>query len=40
MSRKTKEPVFDDDNPEWTRQICQGYQFPAGVRLKDLAERT
>jgi uncharacterized protein (DUF4415 family) len=37
MSRKAKEPVFDDDNPEWTKaDFAKATKFPAGVRLKDL----
>ncbi len=37
MSRKLKEPVFDDDNPEWTKaDFARATKFPAGVRLKDL----
>jgi uncharacterized protein (DUF4415 family) len=37
MSRKFKEPVFDDDNPEWTKaDFAKATRSPAGVRLKDL----
>ena len=37
MSRKLKEPVFDDDNPEWTKaDFAAATKFPAGARLKDL----
>ena len=37
MSRKLKEPIFDDDNPEWTKEdFAKATTFPAGVRLKDL----
>lgn len=37
MSRKQKEPVFDDDNPEWTKaDFARATKFPSGVRLKDL----
>jgi uncharacterized protein (DUF4415 family) len=37
MSRKLKEPIFDDDNPEWTKaDFAKATKFPAGVRLKDL----
>ena len=37
MSRKLKEPIFDDDNPEWTKaDFARATKFPAGVRLKDL----
>jgi uncharacterized protein (DUF4415 family) len=37
MPRKAKEPVFDDDNPEWTKaDFAKATKSPAGVRLKDL----
>ena len=37
MSRKAKQPVFDDDNPEWTKaDFEKATKFPDGVRLKDL----
>lgn len=37
MPRKAKEPVFDDDNPEWTKaDFAKATKFPEGVRLKDL----
>ncbi len=37
MPRKLKEPVFDDDNPEWTKaDFARATKFPAGVRLADL----
>jgi uncharacterized protein (DUF4415 family) len=37
MSRKLKEPVFDDDNPEWTKaDFAAATKFPRGPRLKDL----
>lgn len=37
MSRKAKPPVFDDDNPEWTKaDFAKAAKFPAGVKLKDL----
>jgi uncharacterized protein (DUF4415 family) len=37
MSRKLKEPVFDDDNPEWTKaDFAAATNFPSGVKLKDL----
>ena len=37
MSRKLKEPVFDDDNPEWTKaDFAAATKFPGGLRLKDL----
>jgi uncharacterized protein (DUF4415 family) len=37
MPRKAKQPVFDDDNPEWTKaDFAKATKFPEGVRLKDL----
>jgi uncharacterized protein (DUF4415 family) len=37
MPRKLKEPVFDDDNPEWTKaDFARATKFPKGVRLSDL----
>jgi uncharacterized protein (DUF4415 family) len=37
MSRKAKPPVFDEDNPEWTKaDFAAATKFPRGVRLKDL----
>jgi uncharacterized protein (DUF4415 family) len=37
MSRKLKEPIFDDDNPEWRKaDFAKATKFSAGVRLKDL----
>jgi uncharacterized protein (DUF4415 family) len=37
MPRKLKEPVFDDDNPEWTKaDFARATKFPTGVRLADL----
>jgi uncharacterized protein (DUF4415 family) len=37
MPRKLKEPVFDDDNPEWTKaDFARATKFSEGVRLKDL----
>jgi uncharacterized protein (DUF4415 family) len=37
MPRKAKEPVFDDDNPEWTKEdFAKATKFPDGLRLKDL----
>jgi uncharacterized protein (DUF4415 family) len=36
MSRKLKEPVFDDDNPEWTKaDFARATHFPRGLKLKD-----
>ena len=37
MSRKAKEPIYDDDNPEWTKaDFAKATKFPAGIKLKDL----
>ena len=37
MPRRIKEPIFDDDNPEWTKaDFAAATKFPAGIRLKDL----
>jgi uncharacterized protein (DUF4415 family) len=37
MPRKVKPPVFDDDNPEWTKaDFAKATKFPPGIRLKDL----
>ena len=37
MPKRTNEPVFDDDNPEWTADdFARAVRFPDGVRLKDL----
>ncbi len=37
MPRKVKQPVIDDDNPEWTKaDFAAATKFPGGVRLKDL----
>jgi uncharacterized protein (DUF4415 family) len=37
MSRKAKHPVFDEDNPEWTKaDFAAATKFPRGVRLKNL----
>lgn len=37
MPRKSKPPVFDEDNPEWTKaDFAKATKFPRGVRLKDL----
>jgi uncharacterized protein (DUF4415 family) len=39
MPRKAKEPIFDDDNPEWTKaDFARATKFPEGVRLKDLKQ--
>ena len=38
MSRKLKEPVFDDDNPEWTKEdFARATKFPPGTKLADAA---
>jgi uncharacterized protein (DUF4415 family) len=37
MSRKMKKPVFDNENPEWTKaDFAAATSFTPGVRLKDL----
>jgi uncharacterized protein (DUF4415 family) len=37
MPRKAKQPIFDDDNPEWTKaDFERATKFPAGLRLKDM----
>ena len=37
MSRKAKPPVFDEENPEWTKaDFAAAAKFPQGLRLKDL----
>jgi uncharacterized protein (DUF4415 family) len=37
MPRRIKEPIFDDDNPEWTKaDFAAATKFPAGIRLRDL----
>jgi uncharacterized protein (DUF4415 family) len=37
MSRKLKEPVFDDDNPEWTEEdFAAATRFKGGIKAKDL----
>ena len=37
MSRRAKEPIFDEDNPEWTKaDFAKATKFPSGVRLRDL----
>jgi uncharacterized protein (DUF4415 family) len=37
MPRRAKQPVFDNDNPEWTKaDFAKATKFPEGVRLKDL----
>jgi len=37
MPRKAKEPVFDDENPEWTKaDFAKAARFEDGVKMKDL----
>lgn len=37
MPRKPKPPVFDNDNPEWTKaDFAKATKFAGGLRLKDL----
>ena len=37
MSRKLKEPAFDDENPEWTKaDFARATNWPRGLGLKDL----
>jgi uncharacterized protein (DUF4415 family) len=37
MPRKQKEPVFDDDNPEWTDEdFAMATRFEGGIKAKDL----
>lgn len=37
MSRKSKEPVFDDDNPEWTEEdFARAVHFDPPIKVKDL----
>ena len=37
MPRKAREPVFDDDNPEWTKaDFAKATRFGDGVKMKDL----
>jgi hypothetical protein len=37
MPGKTKQPVLDEDNPEWTKtDFAVATKFPPGVRLRDL----
>jgi uncharacterized protein (DUF4415 family) len=36
MSRKLKEPVFDDDNPEWTKEDFAKARPPAEVLPPEL----
>jgi hypothetical protein len=35
--RKSKEPVFDDDNPEWTEEdFANAMRFEGGIKATDL----
>ena len=37
MPRKLKEPVFDDDNPEWTEEdFARATYFNPPIKVKDL----
>ena len=37
MPRKIKEPVFDEDNPEWTAEdFARATRFPDGIKAKDI----
>ncbi|MEA2895689.1 MAG: hypothetical protein QOJ84_1304 [Bradyrhizobium sp.] len=37
MPRKMKEPVFDDDNPEWTEEdFAVATRFEGGIKATDL----
>lgn len=37
MSRKSKEPVFDDDNPEWTDEdFVVATRFEGSIKATDL----
>lgn len=37
MPRKAKEPVFDDDNPEWTEvDFARATRFPGGIKMSDV----
>ncbi len=36
MSRKPKEPVFDRDNPEWSKEdFARAVRFPKGATLAE-----
>ncbi len=38
MPRKVKEPVFDDDNPEWTKEdFARATKFDPPIKVTDLA---
>jgi uncharacterized protein (DUF4415 family) len=37
MSRKSKQPVFDDDNPEWIEEdFAMATRFDPPIKAKDL----
>lgn len=37
MPRKPKQPVFDDDNPEWTEEdFARATHFPDGIKASDM----
>jgi uncharacterized protein (DUF4415 family) len=37
MPRKAKEPVFDDENPEWTKaDFARATRFKGGVKMTDI----
>jgi len=39
MPRKKNEPVFDDDNPEWTEaDFARAKKYTPGTTLKDIVE--
>jgi len=39
MPHKKNEPVFDDDNPEWTEaDFARAKKYPPGTTLKDIVE--
>jgi len=39
MPRKQNEPIFDDDNPEWTEaDFERAKKYPAGTMLKDIVD--
>src|ERR1700682_3119591 len=40
MPRKVKQPIIDDDNPEWTKADFAAATKFSGVRLKDLKPGT
>ena len=37
MPRRSKEPVFDDDNPEWTKEdFAKATRFDPPIKVTDL----